>query len=231
MKSPLSFAALAALSEIDGCTLANAIESFQIRLRNEGFADGTLHCRFPRLPPMVGYAATVKVRGATPPMGARLYPDRTDWWDYVQSLPAPRIVVVEDVSSKVGVGALLGEVHLNILRALGCAGALTNGAVRDLPAAEAMGFPLFSSGVSVSHSYVHLVEIGGEVEVGGLPIRSGDLLHGDANGVQTIPSSLALQLPAVAARMRAADQKVIAQCRAPDFTLAKLRAVLAELNA
>jgi regulator of RNase E activity RraA len=163
-------------------------------------------------------------------MGERLYPDRTDWWDYVQSLPTPRIVVVEDVGSKVGVGALLGEVHLNILRALGCAGAITNGAVRDLPAAEALRFPLFSGGVSVSHSYVHLVEIGGVVEIGGLPVQSGDLLHGDVNGLQTIPPSLAVQLPAAAARMRAADQKVIALCQAPDFTLAKLRAVLAELN-
>ena len=125
-----------------------------------------------------------------PPPTAR-YPDRTDWWDYILSLPAPRVVVVQDVATKVGLGSLLGAVHVNILRALGCVGAVTNGAVRDLPAAEKLGFQLFAGSVSVSHAYVHIVEFGTPVEIGGLKIQSGDLLHGDLHGVQSIPSDIA----------------------------------------
>jgi len=224
--SPLTSAQLEALRRIDACTLANAIESFDTRLRNAGFVDGSVHCLFPRLPAMVGYAVTVKIRGANPPTGARSYLERSDWWDYLLSVPAPRVVVVEDVDPKPGLGALLGGVHLNILRALGGVGAVTNGAVRDLPAAEELGFPLFAGSLAVSHSYVHLVETGGPVVVGGLTIRSGDLLHGDRHGVQNIPLALAPQLPALAAQLRARDEAVITLCRSGDFTIDKLRAAI-----
>jgi regulator of RNase E activity RraA len=231
MKTPLTPAELEALRRLDACTLANAIETFQVRLRNEGFASGTTHCLFPRLAPMVGYAVTVKIRGSSPPTGARTYLERTDWWDFIQSLPAPRVVVVQDISSKPGTGALLGEVHVNILKALGCVGAVTNGAVRDIPAVSHLGFPLFAGSLSVSHSYVHIVDIGAPVEIDGLTIRSGDLLHGDLHGIQTVPQEIAAQLPAVAARIAAREQELVALCRAPGFTVEKLRVAVGGENA
>ena len=215
------------LRRVDACTLANAIETFHARLRNEGFADSSVHCQFPRLPPMLGYAATVKVRGSAPPTAERDYPDRTDWWDYILSLPAPRVVVVQDLASKVGLGSLLGAVHVNILAALGCVGAVTNGAVRDLPAVEKLGFQLFAGSISVSHAYVHIVEFGTPVEIGGLKIASGDLLHGDLHGVQSIPAGIAAQLPRAAAEIIAREQELIALCQSPDFTVEKLRAAIA----
>ncbi|MFI5336315.1 MAG: RraA family protein [Opitutales bacterium] len=224
MNAPLSPDTLEALRRLDACTLANAIETFQLRLRNEGFASGAMRCLFPQLRPMVGYAVTVKIRGSSPPTGARTYLDRTDWWDYIQSMPGPRVIVVQDVSTRPGLGALLGEVHINILQALGCVGAVTNGAIRDLPAVSAMGFQLFAGNLSVSHSYVHIVELGTPVEIDGLTIRSGDLLHGDLHGIQTVPSEIAPELPAAAAHIQAHEQALIALCRAPGFTLEKLRA-------
>jgi regulator of RNase E activity RraA len=227
MNTTLTPAALAALQRLDACTIANAIESFDQRLRNEGFADGSIRSLFPDLPPMVGYAVTVKIRGATPPTGAHRYIERMDWWDYLLSVPSPRVLVVQDLSSKRGQGALLGEVHINILRALGCVGAVTDGSVRDLAAIEPLGFPVFAGSVSVSHSYIHLVETGTPVLVGGLTVRSGELLHGDRNGLQSVPLSLAPGIPAVAARMQEADDAVIALCRSADFTLAKLRQAIA----
>jgi len=227
MNSLLTPEQLEILRRLDACTLANAIETFQVRLRNEGFADNSIHCEFPKLPPLLGYAATVKVRGSAPPTAESRYPDRTDWWDYILSLPAPRVVVVQDVATRVGLGSLLGAVHVNILRALGCAGAITNGAVRDLPAAEKLGFQLFAGSISVSHAYVHIVEFGTPVEIGGLGIRSGELVHGDLHGVQTIPSSIAKKVPLAAAEIVARDQELIALCQSADFSLAKLRAAIA----
>jgi 4-hydroxy-4-methyl-2-oxoglutarate aldolase len=214
------------LRRLDACTLANAIESFNSRLRNEGFVDGSRRCLFPRLPPMLGYAATVKIRGSAPPTADRRYPDRTDWWDYVSKLPAPRVVVVQDVASRVGLGSLLGAVHVNILRALGCVGALTNGSVRDLPAVEKLGFPLFAGSVSVSHAYVHIVEFGTPVEIGGLKIESGELLHGDLHGVQSIPAAIAGEIPRAAAEIIAHEQTLIALCQLADFSIEKLRAAI-----
>jgi regulator of RNase E activity RraA len=228
MNAMLTPGQLEILRRLDACTLANAIETFHARLRNEGFTDNSVHCQFPQLPPMLGYAATVKVRGSAPPTAERDYPDRTDWWYYILSLPAPRVVVVQDVATKVGLGSLLGAVHVNILRAFDCAGAVTNGAVRDLPAAEKLGFQLFAGSVSVSHAYVHIVEFGTPVEIGGLKIHSGDLMHGDLHGVQTIPAAIAVKVPLAAAEIIAREQELIALCQSKDFSVEKLRAAIAK---
>ena len=228
MNGNLSPEQLEALRRLDACTLTNAIETFHERLRNEGFMNNSIHCLFPRLQPMLGYAATIKLRGSAPPTADSNYPERTDWWDYVVSLPAPRVVVVEDLATRQGLGSLVGSVHMNILRALQCVGVVTNGSVRDLPAAESAGFHYFAGSVTVSHAYVHIVEVGKPVEVGGLKIQSGDLLHGDVHGVQSIPLNIAGQVPNVAARIAAKEQALIALCRSPEFSLEKLRAAVAQ---
>ena len=101
MNAILTAEAIDALRGLDACTLANVIETFHERLRNEGFVDSSVRCLFPRLKPMVGYAATVKIRGSAPPTASVPYQDRTDWWDYVSSLPAPRVVVVQDAATRV----------------------------------------------------------------------------------------------------------------------------------
>jgi 4-hydroxy-4-methyl-2-oxoglutarate aldolase len=217
---------LDALSRLDGCTLANAIETFRVRLRNEGFMDGSVRCLSPQLQPMIGYAATVLIRGAAPAFAGPAYHDRTDWWEYIQSVPAPRVVVVQDTASLPGLGALVGEVHMNILRTLGCTGVVTNGGVRDLPAATNAGFHLFAGNISISHAYVHIVEFGGPVEVGGLTVNSGDLLHGDLHGVQSIPLEVGGRIPAVAADIAAKHRAIIDLCRSPEFSLEKLREVV-----
>lgn len=225
---PLDPNLVEALGHLDAGTLANAIETFHKRLRNEGFVDHTVQCFCPRLDPMVGYAATLRIRGSAPATAGGPYADRTDWWDYILSLPAPRVAVVQDVASHPGLGSLVGSVHMNILRALQCVGVVTNGAVRDLPAAESAGFHYFAGSLAVSHAYVHIVEIGPAVEIGGLKIHSGDLLHGDRHGVQSIPLDIAAQIPPVAAEIKAKEQAIIALCRSPDFSLEKLRAAIAK---
>jgi regulator of RNase E activity RraA len=226
MNTPLTVEQLEALRRLDASTLANAIESFQRRLHNEGFADGSVGCLFPQLPPMVGYAVTVKIRGSAPPVAGERYLDRTDWWDYVVSVPAPRVVVVQDMATKPGLGSLLGAVHVNILHALRCVAAITNGAVRDIPAAEGLGFQIFTGSISVSHAYVHIVEFGTAVEIGGLKIQSGDLLHGDRHGIQSIPEDIAIQIPPVAAKIAAEERALIKLCQSPEFSIEKLRAAV-----
>ena len=226
--SILSPSELHALRLLDSCVVANAIETFHERLRNEGFANGSVHCHFPQLDPMVGYAATLKIRGSAPPTTGGLYSDRTDWWDYILSLPFPRVLVVQDVATRVGLGSFLGEVHMNIIKALGCVGAVTNGSVRDLQRAQSLGIQLFSGGISVSHAYVHIVEFGTSVEIAGLKINSGDLLHGDLHGFQTIPKNHAAEIPSIASRIKETEEPIIELCQAAEFSLEKLRAAVAK---
>jgi 4-hydroxy-4-methyl-2-oxoglutarate aldolase len=225
--APLTDEQLQALGRLDACVLANAIETFQVRLRNEGFVDYRVHCLFPELAPMVGYAATVRIRGSAPPTAGSAFPDRSDWWDYIATLPAPRVVVVQDTAAPPGLCSLVGEVHMNVLRALDCIGVVTNGSVRDVPAARSAGFHYFAAQLAVSHGYVHIVDFGQPVEIGGLTISSGELLHGDLHGVQSVPLGIAAQLPPAAAAIKAHEQQLIQLCRSPAFSIAKLRALLA----
>jgi 4-hydroxy-4-methyl-2-oxoglutarate aldolase len=223
MNSSLPLDQQDALRRLDTCSVANAIDTFYLRLRNEGFTDSSIRCLFPSLAPMLGYAVTVKIRCSSPPPDNHAYQDRTDWWNYILTIPSPRVVVIQDVDKYPGTGAFLGEVHSSILQALGCVGAVTNGAVRDLAEVEASGFHFFAGTVSVSHAYSHIVEIGTEVIVGGLKIKSGDLLHGDRHGIISVPGEIAAKIPSVAAGLQEQERKLISLCRSPDFTLENLR--------
>ena len=223
MNELLNAEQLEAIRQFDTCTLSNAIETFQIRLNNEGFADSSIHCLFKSQPPMLGYAVTGKIRCSSPPAPGHPYVDRTDWWNYIETIPAPRVAVIQDVDRQPGLGSYVGEVHSNILMALKCVGLVTNGAVRDLPAVERIGFSLFASHIAVSHAYVHFIEIGGPVEIGGLKISPGDLIQGDQHGILSIPQEIALELPAIAARIIDNERKVIELCRSPNFSLEQLR--------
>jgi 4-hydroxy-4-methyl-2-oxoglutarate aldolase len=217
---------LDALRQFDTCMVANAIESFHVRLCNTGFTDASVQCMFPDAPPMVGYAATARLRSGEPPIVGGTFHDRADFWQSILAVPAPRILVLEDMDDPPGRGAFVGDMHAAILKALGCVGYLTNGAVRELPSVRTMGIQLFSGSLAVSHAYAHIFEIGAVIRVGGMEVRPGDLLHGDRHGVLTVPAEIAVNVPAVADRLRSTEQKIIDFCRSKDFSVAKLREVM-----
>jgi 4-hydroxy-4-methyl-2-oxoglutarate aldolase len=218
-----------AIRRFDTCTIANAIEKFEVRLRNEGYTWPGLRCVTAASVPMLGYAATCRVKSENPPIAGHSYYDRTDWWDAMEQLPTPRVAVIQDVDSNPGLGASVGEVHASILRALNCVGVVTNGSVRDVPAVAAMRFPMFACKVSVSHAYIHMVDFGEPVEICGLKIRSGDLLYGDCHGVLSIPMEIAADLPAMVEEIVREEKVTIDLCRSSDFSLEKLREQLQKL--
>lgn len=219
-----------ALRQFDTCVVANAIETFNVRLRNTGFTDARIRCMFEDAPPMVGYAVTARLRSGEPPIAGRSYHDRGDFWNRILELPAPRILVLEDVDNPPGRGAFVGDMHAAILRALGCIGYVTNGAARELPSVRTMGIQLFAGNVAVSHAYAHIFDIGAPITVGGMEVRPGDLLHGDRHGVLTIPAQIAAAVPKVAAELQVAEQKVIEFCRSSEFSVAKLGEVIEKLG-
>lgn len=222
MQTMLSSSQLKAIQEFDTCTIANAIEQFGVRLRNEGFTAPGLRCVTKDNARLLGYAATSKVRSSDPPVTGRSYLDRTDWWAAIDALPLPRIAVIQDVDREPGRGASVGEVHAAILKAFHCDGVITNGAVRDLPAVSKLQFPMFAPFVTVSHSYMHIVEYGQPAEILGLRIQSGDLLYADCHGVISIPLEIAAELPDAAARIRSKEQRIVQVCLSSDFSTEKL---------
>jgi 4-hydroxy-4-methyl-2-oxoglutarate aldolase len=215
---------------LDGASVSNAIETFGVRLRNEGFADAGVRCLTPDQPAAIGHAVTARIRCSAPPPVGVSYHDRTDWWNYIVSTPAPRIVVVQDVDEHPGLGAFVGHVHAAILQALGCVGYATNGTVRDVAAVRALGFQLLAGGVAVSHAFAHIVDFGGPVEVGGLAVATGDMLFADCAGLQSVPPSIVDQIPEAVDRMQTQEEQVIAFCRSPRFSIDGLRALVRDLG-
>jgi 4-hydroxy-4-methyl-2-oxoglutarate aldolase len=221
---------LKALSLIDTCMVANAIESFHVRLRNTGFADSRVRCMFEDASPTVGYAATARLRSGEAPIGGRQFLDRAEFWNSILKIPAPRILVLEDMDHLPGRGAFLGDMHAAILQTLGCVAYLTNGAVRELPAVRNIGLQLFAGSVAVSHAYSHIFELGSTVNVGGMEVRPGDLLHGDRHGILTVPHEIAAQIPAAAQRLQRDEQRVIDFCRSGTFSVETLGEFMKTLN-
>lgn len=212
---------LGALRQFDTCMIANAIEQFNVRLRNTGFTDGRVRCMFPDAPPMVGYAVTGRLRSGAPPI-AGVFRDRGDLWARILEMQAPRILVLEDVDEQPGRGAFLGDMHAAILRALGCVGYVTNGAVRELPSVRSIGMQLFAESLAVSHAYAHIFDIGVPVTIDGMEVHSGTLLHGDQHGIVTVPAEIAVEVANVAARLQRSEREVIEFCQSRNFSIEKL---------
>jgi 4-hydroxy-4-methyl-2-oxoglutarate aldolase len=214
MGDGLSREALEALRRYDSPTLSNAIETFDIRPRDEGFASMDVRCLFPEMGPMVGYAATATIRAVG---RGSADGDHSPLWALVRSLPEPRVVVIQDLDDPPGRGAFWGEVQSTIYKALGCAGTVTDGCVRDLKEVREMGFQFFARGPGVSHAYVRLESVGEPVRVGGLVVGPGDLMHADQHGALLIPTSIATELPAAADRIIEREQEFIRWVRSAEF--------------
>jgi 4-hydroxy-4-methyl-2-oxoglutarate aldolase len=207
------------LRRYDTCTVANAIETFDVRPRTAGFASPEIRSIFPQLGVMIGYAVTARARANQPGDGNY---SRHGWWDAIAAAPAPRVAVIQDLDDP-PVGAFWGEVQSNIHRALGCAGCVTNGGVRDLREVEPLGFHYYAGSVMVSHAYVHMVDFGTPVTIGGLEIRPGDLIHADMHGVQVIPEEIAREIPAAAEKIIAKERTITSLCQSPGFELDALK--------
>ena len=213
---------LEALKKKSTPSVCNAIETFKLQGRTEGFIKEDIHPFFPELGVMVGYAATARASAASPPT-----PDqaalRYELMNLLLTLPEPRILVIEDIDSPDCLGAFWGEVQTNIHQSLGCIGTVTNGGVRDLDEVRAMKFQLFAKRAIPSHAYVHLVDVGKPVTIGGLTVKTGDIIHGDQHGVTRVPIEVAREIPAAVKKIEEKEQETIRYCRSPEFTVEGLK--------
>ena len=177
------------LRSIDTPTVCNLIEMVEPERRGWGYTTTHLHCPFPDLPPMVGFAKTATIRSKDVVTFADGFymQKRLDYLDYVADEPRPSIVVIEDLDgANVGHGAFWGEVQSNVHQALGCLGTITNGSVRDIPMI-APGFQMLAGSIAPSHAYVHVVEFGIDVRVHGMTVLDGTLIHADRHGAVIVP--------------------------------------------
>jgi len=215
------------LRSIDTPTVCNLIEIVAPQRRGFGYTVRHLHCPFPDLPPMVGFAktATIRAKEAVPLGGGGYMQKRLDYLDYVAAQPAPSIVVLEDLDNEVGYGAFWGEVQSNVHKALGCLGTITNGSIRDIPMI-AEGFQMLAGSIVPSHAFVHVVDFRVDVTIHGMAVKSADLIHADRHGAVVVPVETIDAMQKAADDLAAREAKIIAAARAPDVTVDKIKAAM-----
>jgi regulator of RNase E activity RraA len=215
------------LRSIDTPTVCNLVEIVTPTRRGAGYTVRHLHCPFPDLPPMVGFARTVTIKAKDAfGMGDASYIQRRlDYLDYVAAEPRPTVMVIEDLDEEPGYGAFWGEVQSNVHQALGCLGTVTNGSVRDIPMIPP-GFQMLAGSIGPSHAYVHMVEYGGEVNVHGMTVRSNDLIHADRHWAVVVPADKIGEMKTALVGLAEREAKIIKAARAPDMTVEKLKAAI-----
>ena len=226
---PLSAAELEELGEFDTPTICNALEVVVPERRALGFTTESVICPFPDLKPMVGYARTAMIRSTQPSglSGAEQRAARLEYYRYVAGGAGPKVVVIQDVDSRVGFGCFWGEVQTAVHKGLGCLGLITNGGVRDLDAI-APSFQVLCGKVTPSHAHVHSIAMGGVVDVFGMVVRSNDLVHADRHGAVVIPSEFAREVAKAARLCMRREEPILKAARGPGFSLEVLEKAMAE---
>jgi len=221
-------ALLAHLCGFDTPTICNALEFATGGRRATGFTREQMVTAFPALPPMVGFARTATLRAATPStMSAEDAREmRLAYYEHVARADRPTVVVVQDLDHAVGIGAFWGEVNSKVHAALGCAGVVTNGALRDLDMLDP-NFPILAGRVTPSHAFVRIESIGGDVEIFGMSVGHDQLIHADRHGAVVIDGDAAARLPRAIEIVLRREKLILDAAAKPGFSAADIRAAMA----
>lgn len=212
---------LTALRRIDSPSIANAIETFQLRPRVAGYVGYDIHCMFPDLPPMVGYAVTCTVDSTTE---GRVGIGFQELYAILEVAPKPAVVVMQDVGQDRLHSCHAGEVMSTTMKRLGAVGILSDGGLRDVREVGALGgFHYFCAGLVVSHGDIVCVGVNDEVVISGMRVRPGDLLHGDVNGVVMIPAGCADEVAEAAHKIWAREDDTMRSINAPGYSVVRGR--------
>lgn len=219
--SGLDLAILAFLQEVDSPTIANAVETFTLRDRCDGFIGGNVRCQFPELGPMVGRALTVTMTSRPGPVASR--DGYWRMWEALAALDGPTVIAIQDVSGAPERCAYAGEVMTTLAMRLGAVGMVTDGALRDVDEVRALGFHYFMRYPVVSHGNFEIVSVGEPIELDGQRVATGDILHGDVNGIVIIPDAILGDLPAAVTAIRDRERETMAFIRGDAFSLKAFR--------
>jgi regulator of RNase E activity RraA len=229
--STISLATLEKLRAFDTPTICNLIELFEVRPRNIGYMDARIEACFPEMKPMVGFAATATFRASAPPREGRdACGDLSEQVERFPELSGPPVVVFQDLDDP-SVAATFGEVMCTVYKAFGAQGLVTSGTGRDLDQVRAIGFPVFTGGSMCAHGYCHILQIHVPVHVGGIAVYPDDLLHGDLNGVTTIPKDIAAEAADIGDTFVAAETVIFEAMRESAPSVKRLKEAEAEAEA
>ena len=206
------------LQSVDTPTVCNAIEVAQGKRGFDAFTRGTMLCSAPDEPAIVGYARTAKIAAVKAPTEAPevIKARRMAYYKHMADAPMPAVAVVEDTDFPDCIGAYWGEINTTVHKGFGLSGTLTNGVMRDLGDVP-KGYPVIAGSIGPSHGFVHVQEIGTQVEVFGMTVTEGDLIHADRHGALVIPKDVIETLEASIEKLLSTETLILEPARRAEF--------------
>jgi 4-hydroxy-4-methyl-2-oxoglutarate aldolase len=215
-------ATIAELSDFDTALIANTMGYVQPVPAHEYYMSGQIQSVTPAIGPTVGVAVTVELDSASPGGTAQMDP----FWrqlDEMQAMGVPTVWVVRCVGTRPDHQCALGDGMAKLLHAVGCAGVVTDGGVRDVSGLLSTGFAAYCRGTTIHHGQMRLTNDGKSIDIGGITVHPGDIIHANAEGVIRIPPPATVGLASKAVKMRAVEHAVHLLWRRTDIPNAEKR--------
>lgn len=209
------------LSTYDSPTVANAIETFKVRDRTDGYIGGYVRALYDA-GVMVGQALTVTIGQKPGKVAAR--DGYWAMWEALSQMPSPAVIVMQDVSGAPERYACAGEVMATMAKRLGAVGMVVDGGLRDLHEVQALGFHYYAQFPVVSHGNFEILDVGIPVQIDGQEIKTGDILHGDVNGIVIVPNDVLDGLEAAINVIRDREARFMNFIKSDAFSLEQARA-------
>ncbi len=206
------------LKSVDTPTLSNAIELLKVRPREAGFTPLEIRCLFPEFGRMAGYAVTAQVETVTQATTGGVE-GHIELYRLLEQAPKPAVVVLQEIGGHPGYAAHCGEVMATFFTRLGAVGLVSDCAVRDVPEVRALKFHYFARGTCASHANFRIIRSGVPVAICGLAVKPGDLLHGDENGLLSIPDVPLDDLKQAVEQVRVSERKIMDYAKSAEFTV------------
>ncbi len=229
MPSSLSLDTLNRLREFDTPTICNALEVACPERRGVGYTTRPLVCLRPAMPPIIGYARTAAIRAQRPSedSAAEQRQRRLDYYAYVDGGPKPSVIVMQDLDPAPGYGSFWGEVNSHVHRGLGAMGLVTDGSIRDIDQ-NAEGFQMLAGMIGPSHAHVRVEAFDLPVEIAGMAVAPGDLIHADQHGAVVVPANAVAEIPAIVERLVRKEAVIIDASKRPDFDFETLARAMSD---
>lgn len=220
------------LQKVDTPTVCNGIEVAQGKRGFQDFTRQTMVSSAPTEPAMVGYARTAKIAALNPPSAPadEIKTRRMAYYRYMAEGSFPAIAVIEDEDYPQAIGAFWGEINTTIHKGFGLSGTLTNGVMRDLGDCPA-GYPVVAGSIGPSHGFVHVTDLDCTVDILGLTIQPGDLVHADRHGAVIIPPEIIPELETAIQKLLETEAIILDAARADGFDFERFEQAWAAFEA
>lgn len=210
------------LADFDTALIANTIGYVDPTPVHEWYMSGSIGSLTPTVGPTVGVAMTLEMDTSTPGNQAdmELY---YDLLTAIEQSSSPIVVIMKAVGSRPDHECILGDGMVKMMHSVGCVGAVTDGGVRDIEGILSVPFGVYARGRTIHHCAIRCARLNHPVDIGGITVSPGDLIHANMGGVIKIPPACREQLPAQATQMRAFEHAAHCIFRQKDLTLERKR--------